>query len=258
MPERNLVSWTSLLAAYSHREKVEYAPKKSSFVEFHACGICPKRAYTQNQELFEAMPERDLVSWTTMVASYTQTDHLESAKSVFESMPERNSMAWKAMIAAHARQVEEAKFTFDQMPLQSLVSLNTVIFAYGQSGYCDEAYNAMPEIPDDHVFGLRAQRTHRSRCQVLRSVASSGHHLLEDDSRGLYSKRTVYQCWIRMTSSSSRQDVLRVRRAATYASVLLANIAYMNSDGGLVQSLQMAENLQREICLQGPKRMRQQ
>ncbi|XP_024525866.1 pentatricopeptide repeat-containing protein At2g35030, mitochondrial-like [Selaginella moellendorffii] len=143
MPERNLVSWTSLLAAYSHREKVEYAPKKSSFVEFHACGICPKR--TRNQELFEAMPERDLVSWTTMVTSYTQTEHFESAKNVFESMPERNSMAWKAMIAAHARQVEEAKFTFHQMPLQSLVSWNTMIFAYGQSGYCDEAYNAMPE-----------------------------------------------------------------------------------------------------------------
>lgn len=53
--------------------------------------------------LFQQMPARDVVSWTSMVAAYAQAQRLEEARLMFDQMPVRNAVSWTALITGHAQ-----------------------------------------------------------------------------------------------------------------------------------------------------------
>lgn len=55
------------------------------------------------RQVFDWMPHRDIVSWTTLISGYSQWGCVDAASEVFELMPERNSVSWNAMIAAYVR-----------------------------------------------------------------------------------------------------------------------------------------------------------
>ncbi|EFJ04909.1 hypothetical protein SELMODRAFT_138083 [Selaginella moellendorffii] len=76
MPERNLVAWNTLLAAYSKQGLVEEA-----------------------SELFDGMPERSLVSWTAMLVVLAGSGRVDDATRLFDAMPMRNSVPDAATLA---------------------------------------------------------------------------------------------------------------------------------------------------------------
>eukprot|EP01018_Ginkgo_biloba_P008647 Gb_28765 [translate_table: standard] len=92
-------------------------------------------------KLFKIMPERNVVSWTAMVAGYAQNGHLDKALELFEQMPERNVVSWNAMVAGYAQNghVDEALKLFQRIPEQNVISWNAMIAGYEQNGYFDEA-----------------------------------------------------------------------------------------------------------------------
>lgn len=51
--------------------------------------------------LFDEMPERNVVSWNTMITGYSRLGELQKARSVFEEMPRRDMASWSAMITAY-------------------------------------------------------------------------------------------------------------------------------------------------------------
>ncbi|KAF3780356.1 Pentatricopeptide repeat-containing protein [Nymphaea thermarum] len=53
--------------------------------------------------LFETMPMRDIISWTTMVTAYSQMGHISRARNLFDAMPERNIVSWNSMMTAYIR-----------------------------------------------------------------------------------------------------------------------------------------------------------
>ncbi|OVA16655.1 Pentatricopeptide repeat [Macleaya cordata] len=69
------------------------------------------------RRVFDKMPQRDFVSWTTLITGYSKLGFLDDAYEVFESMPERNSVSWNAMIAAYVQSncFHEAFALFDRM-----------------------------------------------------------------------------------------------------------------------------------------------
>lgn len=75
------------------------------------------------RQVFDWMPHRDIVSWTTLISGYSQWGRVDEAYEVFELMPERNSVSWNAMIAANVRsnRFQEAFALFDRMQLEKVV-----------------------------------------------------------------------------------------------------------------------------------------
>ena len=67
--------------------------------------------------IFSRMPERDVVSWTSMVAAYAQASRLEDAHWLFSQMQEKNTVSWTALIAGFAQngRGDEALHLFEQM-----------------------------------------------------------------------------------------------------------------------------------------------
>ncbi|XP_010260794.1 PREDICTED: pentatricopeptide repeat-containing protein At5g66520-like [Nelumbo nucifera] len=51
--------------------------------------------------LFDEMPEKNTVTWNTMITGYSKAGNVEKARSLFETMPVRDLASWSAMIAGY-------------------------------------------------------------------------------------------------------------------------------------------------------------
>lgn len=53
--------------------------------------------------LFDRMPIKNVVSWTTLVSGLVSLGNLEDARELFDAMPVRNVVSWTAMIDGYAK-----------------------------------------------------------------------------------------------------------------------------------------------------------
>lgn len=72
------------------------------------------------RDIFNQMPERDLVSWNAILSAYVSAGLIDEAKSLFEAMRERNLLTWTVMISGLAQNGygEEGLKLFSQMRLE--------------------------------------------------------------------------------------------------------------------------------------------
>ncbi|KAH9310400.1 hypothetical protein KI387_025435, partial [Taxus chinensis] len=98
----------------------------SALIDMYAkCGSIHKA-----WELFNKMPHRNIITWTTIIAGYAQNGNFDKALKLFEVMPERDVASWTVMITGYAQNglVEKALQTFKQMRLAA-VKPNSTTFA---------------------------------------------------------------------------------------------------------------------------------
>ncbi|CAA0820267.1 Pentatricopeptide repeat-containing protein [Striga hermonthica] len=53
-------------------------------------------------ELFQKIPSRNVVSWSTIIFGFVKTGDLEMAKVLFDGMPVKNAVTWTIMISGYA------------------------------------------------------------------------------------------------------------------------------------------------------------
>ncbi|XP_011629382.1 pentatricopeptide repeat-containing protein DOT4, chloroplastic [Amborella trichopoda] len=130
------------------------------------------------RSLFERMVERDLVSWTVMIAGYGMHGHGEHAIMLFTQMQEAgiklDSVAFTAILYAcsHAGLVMEGwKFFGAMMHDHGIVPepqhYACMVDLLGRAGHLEDAYRFiknMPMEPDSTIWGalLHACRVHRN------------------------------------------------------------------------------------------------
>ncbi|XVE54212.1 hypothetical protein DITRI_Ditri03aG0062400 [Diplodiscus trichospermus] len=54
------------------------------------------------RNLFDKMPQRDVISWNTMLSAYAKSGSIENLRAVFEQMPYRDSVSYNTVIAGLA------------------------------------------------------------------------------------------------------------------------------------------------------------
>eukprot|EP01018_Ginkgo_biloba_P000906 Gb_34192 [translate_table: standard] len=93
------------------------------------------------RNVFDKMPKRDVVSWTVMIAGYSQNGLLDEAVKLFHIMPQRDGFSCAVMIAGYAQNgcVDDALKLFQKMPQRDAVSWNAMISGYAQNGLEEEA-----------------------------------------------------------------------------------------------------------------------
>ncbi|XP_057838479.2 pentatricopeptide repeat-containing protein At4g02750 isoform X2 [Cryptomeria japonica] len=138
MPQRDVVSWNSMIAAYMHNGRLD-----------EAC--C----------LFDRMPKRDNVSWNTVIRGYTQSDRIEDARELFDQIPQPDIYTWNLMISGYARngRIDTARELFDKMPKRDTVSWNTMITGYAQCRRVDDARSLFDTIPGRNEISWNAMIT---------------------------------------------------------------------------------------------------
>ncbi|WCJ22065.1 Pentatricopeptide repeat (PPR) superfamily protein [Euphorbia peplus] len=91
--------------------------------------------------LFDKMPERNVVTWNTMITGYARSGDIGKARYVFEEMPIRNAPSWSAMIAAYVndKDLDKGFHLFREMMVfeevkPDLVTIGTVLSGCIQLG----------------------------------------------------------------------------------------------------------------------------
>ncbi|XP_023914382.1 putative pentatricopeptide repeat-containing protein At3g15930 [Quercus suber] len=73
-------------------------------------------------EIFRNMKTRDVISWTPIVAGFTNVGEVDLARKYFDQMPERDYVSWTAMIDGYIRvnQFKEALALFREMQTSNI------------------------------------------------------------------------------------------------------------------------------------------
>nr|XP_043629237.1 pentatricopeptide repeat-containing protein At2g45350, chloroplastic [Erigeron canadensis] len=149
---RNLRSWNCMISGYGGLED----------------------GFLMAWDLFEEMPERDLVSWNLMIGCCVKSGRIDLARVLFDRMPKRDVISWAKLIDGYAKlgNIEIARRLFDAMPERDVVSCNVMMAGYMKNGVCFEALQVFRNMisegnlaPDDTTLSI-----------ALSAIAQSGHH----------------------------------------------------------------------------------
>eukprot|EP01018_Ginkgo_biloba_P021808 Gb_31465 [translate_table: standard] len=176
MPQRNVVSWTAMIAACARHTYDEEA--LALFYQMQQNGVRPNHftfasvlpacanlaALEKGKEVHEDIIrsgfQSDVFVASALVDMYVKCGSIENARKLFDKMLERNVVSWNAMIGGYAQNgyVFEAVDLFQMMPERNVVSWTVMIAGYAQYGHSDEALKLYLQMqvagvkPDSDTF----------------------------------------------------------------------------------------------------------
>ncbi|KAH9297552.1 hypothetical protein KI387_029234 [Taxus chinensis] len=134
---------------YIHRSIIESGILSNVVVASALIDMYTKCGSVQKaRELFDKMPQRNVISWNVMMVGYAHSGNLDEAIKLFKEMPQRDVVSWNLMIAAYAQNgvFDEALRLFKEMPQPDVVSWNTMIAGYAQNGYAEKALETFGQM----------------------------------------------------------------------------------------------------------------
>ncbi|XP_057860968.1 pentatricopeptide repeat-containing protein At3g63370, chloroplastic-like [Cryptomeria japonica] len=135
MPQRNVVSWTVMIAGYVQNGQTEKAVE--IFKQMQMVGVKPNSTTFASilpacanmgaldvgtrihQSIIESGYLSNVIIANALIYMYAKCGSVEKAHKLFEKIPERNVISWTAMIVGHAQNAffQNALQTFKQMQL---------------------------------------------------------------------------------------------------------------------------------------------
>lgn len=110
------------------------------------------------RELFDAMPVKNVVTWTSMVSGYFRAGRVREARELFDVMPERNDYSWTTVVQGYARNgmLREAREMFDRMPQRNVVAWTAMVKAYVDCGQIQQAWELFDMMPERNSYSWNA------------------------------------------------------------------------------------------------------
>lgn len=98
---------------------MSHAPIPNSLIHLYAS----VDAFNHAIQVFDEMPNRDIVSYNTFLSGFVKSGDLEKAESLFSSMPEDNVISWSILFKGYVRnqQFEKGLGSFYQMLILGLI-----------------------------------------------------------------------------------------------------------------------------------------
>ncbi|ONI33610.1 hypothetical protein PRUPE_1G435700 [Prunus persica] len=103
--------------------------------------------------LFDDMPDRDVVSWNALICGFSRNGCDFEALKLFVQMCKEGFFPHQTTLVSlvPSCDLEAAEHLFEEIVEKSVVSWNTMIGAYGQNGFFDEAMLAFKRMQEENV-----------------------------------------------------------------------------------------------------------
>ncbi|CAK7347031.1 unnamed protein product [Dovyalis caffra] len=154
MPIKNIVTWTTVVSAYTSNGKPREAIKlytqmldsKSEVpngfmysVVLKACGLVGEIELGRliHERISRDNLDDDIVLLNALLDMYVKCGCLSDARKVFDGIFLRaNSTSWNTMISGYCKEglMEEAVNLFNRMPERNVVSWNTIVAGFAENG----------------------------------------------------------------------------------------------------------------------------
>lgn len=144
--------------------------------------LCEEGKICEARELFEGMPERDVISWTALISGYMKCGLVKEARELFDRVDaEKNDVTWTAMISGYlkTKRVAEAEKLFDEMPDKNVVAWNTMIEGYVRSGRIEQALMLFERMRERNIVSWNT---------VISGLMSCGRI---QEARGIFDRMPV-------------------------------------------------------------------
>ncbi|GLT69484.1 hypothetical protein SLA2020_416320 [Shorea laevis] len=170
MPERNTVTWTTMVSAYVNNGRAYEALRlygqmlaSESHVPngFLYSTVLKACAFLGDLELgrliheiiFRDRLDHDVVLMNALLDMYVKCGSLSAAKRVFNEIPSPNSTSWNTIISGYCKAglMDEALNLFHQMPEKNAVSWNSIIAGFVDNG----SLSAFEFLSMMHRVGLK-------------------------------------------------------------------------------------------------------
>ncbi|KAK7412774.1 hypothetical protein VNO78_04390 [Psophocarpus tetragonolobus] len=111
-----------------------------------------------SEAVFKAMPQKNIVAESAMIHGYAKVGRLKDARKVFDSMSQRNAFSWTSLISGYftCGRIEEAVHFFNQMPERNVVSWTTVVLGFAHNGLIDHARRFFDLMPKKNIIAWTA------------------------------------------------------------------------------------------------------
>ncbi|XP_027933337.1 pentatricopeptide repeat-containing protein At4g02750-like isoform X1 [Vigna unguiculata] len=120
--------------------------------------------YLKNKDLlgaetvFRAMPQKNVVAESAMIDGYAKVGRLDEARKAFDSMIHRNAFSWTSLISGYFSygRIDEALHLFDQMPARNVVSWTAVVSGFARNGLMHHARKYFDLMPEKNIIAWTA------------------------------------------------------------------------------------------------------
>ncbi|XP_065869746.1 pentatricopeptide repeat-containing protein At1g09410, mitochondrial-like [Euphorbia lathyris] len=108
----------------------------------------------QAERLFGEIPESNVIAESAMVSGYVKAGKIDKAREVFDKMSKRNVFSWTSLVSGYFKigDVDEALRIFNQMPEKNVVSWTTVVSGCAQNGRIDNAGEFFHRMPEKNII----------------------------------------------------------------------------------------------------------
>ena len=198
MPERNAVSWNSLITCYEQNGPASEALKL--FRRMMETGVDPDEvtlasvvsacatlvAIREGSQIHARTMKSDklrsdLVLCNATVDMYAKCGRLKTARQMFDAMPLRNVISETSLLSGYARSasVDAAKSVFLQMSDKNIVAWNALIAGYAQNGQSEAALILFRQLKEAAIWP-----THYTLGNILSACASLASLSLGQQAHG--------------------------------------------------------------------------
>ncbi|XP_057854729.2 pentatricopeptide repeat-containing protein At2g13600 [Cryptomeria japonica] len=174
MPQRNVVSWNSMIGGYAQNgffekaleafKQMQLAGKKPDYITFAsilpACaeiGVL-EHGMDIHQNIIESKLLSDVVVASALVDMYAKCGSIHMAREVFDQMSQKNVISWNAMIVGYAQNgfCKDALQLFELMKHSGThpddVSFACVLLACSHAGLVDEGCKIFNGMSDTYYI----------------------------------------------------------------------------------------------------------
>ncbi|OMP01466.1 hypothetical protein COLO4_11851 [Corchorus olitorius] len=124
------------------------------------------------RQVFDSTPQKDSVTWNSMISGYIENGCLKEANSLFNSFEVKNVRSWTIMLNGYFKYgfVDEARKVFESMPERNIVSWNSLVSGYVQNGDLRKAREMFNEMPERNVSSWNSMITGYCRCGMMKEA----------------------------------------------------------------------------------------